>query len=40
MVGNNQQFSWFIITMRSVVVLMNLSPLYTMNFELNEWMDN
>jgi hypothetical protein len=30
----------FIWSMRAFVVFLNLMPLYLINFELNDWMDN
>ena len=30
----------FSLAMRSFVVFLNLMPLYLMNFEINEWLDN
>lgn len=39
-IGKNQKTSYFITVMRIVVVGMNISPLYTMNCEMNEWMPN
>jgi len=30
----------FIFVMRFVVVMLNVMPLYLMNYELNEWMTN
>ena len=40
LIGSNQKDNAFITIMRVVVVGMNLSPLYTMNYEMNEWMPN
>ena len=31
---------FFIFAMRFVVVVLNVMPLYLMNYELNEWMTN
>lgn len=38
--GKNQISSLFIWSMRIVVVLLNVMPLYIMNYEMNEWIPN
>ena len=38
--GENQISSLFIWSMRIVVVLLNAMPVYVMNYEMNEWIEN
>ena len=38
--GGSQITSLFIWMMRIVVVFLNAMPLYLMNYEMNEWIEN
>jgi len=38
--GGNQKMDCFVWSMRFVVLILNLMPLYVMNYEMNEWMEN
>ena len=38
--GENQISCVFVQSMRFVVLILNLMPLYVMNYEMNEWMPN
>ena len=38
--GGSQISSVFIWGMRLVVILLNVMPLYLMNYEMNEWLEN
>ena len=38
--GNNMISGVFIFVMRLVVVILNVMPVYLMNYEMNEWMTN
>ena len=38
--GGSQIRGAFIWAMRFVVVFLNMMPLYLMNYELNEWIEN
>ena len=38
--GKQMAGSLFSVAMRSFVVFLNLMPLYLMNYELNEWLEN
>ena len=38
--GGSQISNLFIWAMRFVVVILNVMPLYLMNYEMNEWIEN
>ncbi len=40
MFGKNQRLDCFVWSMRLIVIILNIMPIYLINYELLEWQEN